>query len=236
MPAPRRRKQPARASSSRCSTVSVASFLFVPMTPARAALDPAGAVDAGDRRAVASSTRPPSFGIVPRARRTAPRARRRRVADAPEDEPARDHLALLGRHGAHAAVAVGDERSARSRPPRPARRRESRRARRRKRSRSAAACRPARARRTRAGSRRSARDVRVALELRGARADRARARPGRRPRRRRPARRARCSSGVVNAACTGPRRPSIEDLADARSRRSPRSRDRSCPSGRAPPR
>ena len=77
---------------------------------ARAALDPAGAVHARDRHA----------GVVEHAAAVVPdrraalverdaRHRRAPVADAPQHEPARDHLALVGRHGADPPARVRDE-------------------------------------------------------------------------------------------------------------------------------
>ena len=61
---------------------------------ARAALDPAGAVDAGTALPSSSTTRPSTFGITPRASSNGtPGSGDAAVADAAEDEPARDQLA-----------------------------------------------------------------------------------------------------------------------------------------------
>ena len=109
---------------------------------ARPALDPARAVHAWDRHAgvvedAAAVVPDRGAALVERD----PRHRRAAVADAPQDEPARDHLALArsARRGCCPSRRAR-ARSARPRPPRPGRRRGSRPARRRSAGRPSSAC------------------------------------------------------------------------------------------------
>ena len=105
---PSRRMRPRFAPARRCehpraagSTVSVASFLFVPMMPVGPALDPAGAVDARHRAAVLVE-HPPALVAHRRALLVERHALHRDapVADAAEDDSARHELALFRRHRA----------------------------------------------------------------------------------------------------------------------------------------
>ena len=123
--------------------------------------------------------------------------------------PGRDQLA--SRPSAARRCGRSRRRARCGRPRRPRRdpRRRSRPARRGSGARSGAACPPAAVRRTRAAGRCSGGRARGRLRARLRSPGRARARPGRRRRRRRAARPSSFSSGGVNAACTGPRRPSI---------------------------
>ena len=105
-------------------------LLVRPDHPRRAALDPARAVDAGDRRPALVEDAPALVRHRPaRLVERRPGQRDAVVADAAEDDPARDHLALVGRHCADAAAArPARDGCARPRSPRRARPRGSRRA------------------------------------------------------------------------------------------------------------
>ena len=106
----RRGHGPARASSSRSSMVSTASFLFVPMTPVGPRLIHPATYSPLDRLALlvedtARRVRDRPALLVERHARKG----RAAVADAPEHDPARDHLVLVGRNRPHAPGAVGLE-------------------------------------------------------------------------------------------------------------------------------
>ena len=204
----------------------------------RAALDPARAVDARDRRSRSrrGPARPRSAScrcLVERG----PGERDAAVADAPEDDPARYRpRARRSEPRGRARSSRPRAGSGRPRPPRPRSLAEDRD----RRDAEAEADRPrlpgrACGPRSRGGGRRSAarsaRSPRAPPRSRG----RARARPGRRrrPRRRaRPARRAPAPSTQPGPGRAGRARRSR----GSRSRRSPRWRRRSCRSARAPPR
>ena len=212
-------------------------LLVRPDDAGRAALDPAGAVDARNgERPSSSSTRPPSFGIVPvdvverHARQAARRGsrrcgRRRRTGSsrARRSAPRERCRARPARAGC-----------GRSRPPRRARSPRIATGETRKRSRRCAAFPPALAKRTRAGSRRSAarcsspprarpRSPASSSSSAGSTTTSA---PASSP--------SSCSSVDVHAACTGPRRPSttISRMPEADDRLD--RRRRSCRSARAP--
>ena len=94
-PLARRRAARPRASSSSALGRLGGVLLVRADHAARAALDPAGAVDAGIGSPSSSRTRPSSFGITPRpSSNGTPGQRDAAVADAAQDEAARDHLAL----------------------------------------------------------------------------------------------------------------------------------------------
>ena len=198
----------------------------------RAALDPAGAVNA--RRAAARRRRAPArrrSASVPRPRRTA------RPEAAPRDSRRcgrrgrTDRLAVVGRDRPDAARVVGDElvahdldASTRS-SPRIATG-ETRKRSRTERGLPVAAA--ANSRRT-STFRRAFVSVASAASLTGSSSSSAGSTRMSAP----PGRRSPSARAVVNAACAGPRRPSTTISRNA-SRRSPRSPDRSCRSARAP--
>ena len=212
-----------RAASSSSSDDGLGRVLLVrPDHAARAALDPARAVDARDRRSVRRRGRGRRrSGSCRGPRRTGTSGERdAAVADAAEDEAARDRLALVRRDRRDRCRARRRRAGCgRARPPRPGRRRGSRPVRRRK---------------------RSTQPLRLALRRRGRRTRAAgrgcaaRSLSRRRARPRSPASSSRSagstitsapasspsssSSGFVNAACAGPRRPRATISRDAASR------------------
>ena len=180
-------RRPARASASSRSTVSVASFLFVPITPLGPRLIQPGAVGPARRR----RRGPPRSGSSPlRVVEGHAGQRDALVADAAEDETGRDHLALAGRArderppSSTSSLRTTSTASTRPSPTERDRRGEEAQAR------SAAACRLAAAARTRCSSstfrRARSRSSSSARRSPG----RARGRPDRRPTRRPRARRA----------------------------------------------
>ena len=205
----RPRSRPARASSSNSSTVSVASFLLVPITPVGPRLiqpvqkTPGTGAPSVSTHA-AAGVRDDAPLLVERNAREPDAV----IPDAAQHDPARNRLLLVRRHGAQSAAAVllepvshhpdgfhatvADDRDRRGEKAQPD-------------------CTRLAGRRRRRPSRAAPRGCAVPSRSPPARLrwpDRARGRPRRRRDPLRRARSARSSSGLVKAACTGPRRPS----------------------------